>query len=98
MSVPGITFQLLDGRQAAAHEDELRALHAEVYADSLFADRFRVQRRQPGFVLAVARLGRTFALAELLVRASWRRRATAATWSATRPGCRCGRPPPGGGT
>ena len=109
MSVPGITFQLLDGRQAAAHEDELRALHAEVYADSLFADRFRVQRRQPGFVLAEARHGgylvgyasgmplrpstswwrdltaplpeeitaerpgRTFALAELLVRASWRR-------------------------
>ena len=57
MSVPGITFQLLDGRQAAAHEDELRALHAEVYADSLFADRFRVQRRQPGFVLAEARHG-----------------------------------------
>jgi ribosomal protein S18 acetylase RimI-like enzyme len=113
MSVPGITFQLLDGRQAAAHEDELRALHAEVYADSLFADRFRVQRRQPGFVLAEARHGgylvgyasgmplrpstswwrdlttplpeeitaerpgRTFALAELLVRASWRRQGIA---------------------
>jgi ribosomal protein S18 acetylase RimI-like enzyme len=59
MSVPGITFQLLDGRQAAAREDELRALHAEVYADDAarFAERFRVQRRQPGFVLAEARHG-----------------------------------------
>ena len=77
--------------------------------EALFADRFRVQRRQPGFVLAEARRGgfligyaagmplrtstswwrdlttplpddvtveypgRTFALVELLVRASWRR-------------------------
>ncbi len=114
MSAPGITFQLLDGPQAAAHADELQVLHAEVYADppddaKVFADRFRVQRRQPGFVLAEARHGgylvgyaagmplrpstswwrdlttplppdvtaehpgRTFALVELLVRASWRR-------------------------
>ena len=115
---PGITFQLLDGPQAAAHADELQVLHAEVYADppylraddaAMFADRFRVQRRQPGFVLAEARHGgylvgyaagmplrpstswwrdltaplpvdvitehpgRTFALVELVVRASWRR-------------------------
>jgi ribosomal protein S18 acetylase RimI-like enzyme len=114
---PEITFELLDGPQAAAHADELEALHAEVYADppyrsdddARFADRFRVQRRQPGFVLAEARHGgylvgyaagmplrpstswwknltaplpdeitaehpgRTFALTELLVRASWRR-------------------------
>jgi len=115
---PDITFQLLDGTQAAAHADELRALHAEVYADppyrraddaALFADRFGVQRRQPGFALAEARHGgylvgyasgmplrpstswwrslttsvpdevtaehpgRTFALIELAVRASWRR-------------------------
>jgi ribosomal protein S18 acetylase RimI-like enzyme len=115
---PGLAFQLLDGSQAAAHEEELRDLHAEVYADppyrrtedaALFAGRFRVQRRQPGFVLAEARNGgylvgygcgmplrpatswwrelttplpdevtaehpgRTFALAELVVRASWRR-------------------------
>jgi ribosomal protein S18 acetylase RimI-like enzyme len=115
---PEITFELLDGRQAAEHEAELRALHAEVYADppyrededaAEFARRFRVQRRQPGFVLAEARSGgylvgyaagmplrpstswwrdlttalpdevtaehpgRTFALADLLVRASWRR-------------------------
>jgi GNAT superfamily N-acetyltransferase len=93
-----------------------------VYADppyrraddaTLFADRFRVQRRQPGFVLAEARHGgylvgyaaglplrpstswwrdlttaapdeitaehpgRTFALADLLVRASWRRQGIA---------------------
>jgi len=61
-----MTFQLLGGRQAAAHADELQALHAEVYADppyrqqddaALFADRFRVQRRQPGFVLAEVRHG-----------------------------------------
>jgi GNAT superfamily N-acetyltransferase len=109
---------LLDGRQSAAHAAELQALHAEVYADppyrrsddaARFAGRFRVQCRQPGFVLAEARHGgylvgyaagmplrpstswwrdlttrlpdevtaehpgRTFALTELLVRASWRR-------------------------
>jgi GNAT superfamily N-acetyltransferase len=66
MAAPGITFQLLDGRQAAAHVDELQTLHAEVYAAppysrdgdaALFADRFRVQCRQPGFVLAEARHG-----------------------------------------
>jgi ribosomal protein S18 acetylase RimI-like enzyme len=113
----GLTFQLLDGAQAAAHEDDLRALHSEVYAAppyqrrddaGAFATRFRVQRRQPGFVLAEARHGgylvgyaagmplrpstswwrqlttplgdeittehpgRTFALTDLLVRASWR--------------------------
>lgn len=118
-----MTFQLLDGARAAAHTAELQALHAEVYADppyerddeALFADRFRVQRRQPGFVLAEARRGgfligyaagmplrpatswwrdlttllpddvtaeypgRTFALIELLVRASWRRQGIGAT-------------------
>ncbi len=124
MSTSGLTFQLLDGPQAAAQADELQALHAEVYADppyqrdqdaALFADRFRVQCRQPGFVLAEARHGgylvgyasgmplrpstswwrnlttplpeeitaehpgRTFALAELLVRASWRRQGIAQT-------------------
>ena len=124
VSAPGITFQLLDGPQAAAHADELQVLHAEVYADppygrtddaAVFADRFRVQRRQPGFVLAEARHGgylvgyasgmplrpstswwrdlttplpadvtaehpgRTFALVELLVRASWRRQGIAQT-------------------
>jgi GNAT superfamily N-acetyltransferase len=121
---PDITFQLLDGTLAAAHADELQVLHAEVYANppyarnddaALFADRFRVQRRQPGFVLAEARHGgylvgyaagmplrpstswwrglttplpgevtteypgRTFALVELLVRASWRRQGIATT-------------------
>jgi GNAT superfamily N-acetyltransferase len=115
---PEITFELLDGTQAAAHAEELQALHAEVYADppyrrgddaARFARRFLVQRRQPGFALAEARHGgylvgfaagmplrpstawwqelttplpdevtaehpgRTFALTELLVRASWRR-------------------------
>jgi ribosomal protein S18 acetylase RimI-like enzyme len=66
VSAPDITFELLDGRQAGAHADELQVLHAEVYADppygrtddaAVFADRFRVQRRQPGFVLAEARHG-----------------------------------------
>ena len=113
---PGITFELLDGTRAAAHADELRALHAEVCGrddDGSFAGRFRVLRRQPGFVLAEARHGgylvgyacgmplrpstswwrhltaplpdevttehpgRTFALVELLVRASWRRQGIA---------------------
>ena len=62
MVVPAteITFQLLDGAQAATDAAELQALHAEVYADEdagRFAGRFRVQRRQPGFVLAEARSG-----------------------------------------
>ena len=118
MPAPEITFELLDGGQAAGREAELRALHAEVYAAppyrrdedaAEFGRRFRVQRRQPGFVLAEARHGgylvgyaagmplrpstswwrdlttplpdevtaehpgRTFALADLLVRAAWRR-------------------------
>jgi ribosomal protein S18 acetylase RimI-like enzyme len=118
VDTPDITFQLLNGMQATADAAELQALHAEVYADppyrrnddaELFEDRFRVQRRQPGFVLAEARHGgylvgyaagmplrpstswwrdlttplpdeitaehpgRTFAVTELLVRASWRR-------------------------
>jgi ribosomal protein S18 acetylase RimI-like enzyme len=63
---PEITFELLDGWRAAEHEAELQALHAEVYAAppyrrqedaGEFAGRFRVQRRQPGFVLAEARHG-----------------------------------------
>jgi ribosomal protein S18 acetylase RimI-like enzyme len=63
---PGITFQLLDRQAAAAHVAELAALHAEVYASApyrqpedpaAFEERFRVQRRQPGFVLAEARSG-----------------------------------------
>jgi GNAT superfamily N-acetyltransferase len=70
MPSPGITFRLGSGTQAAEHEAELLALRAEVYADppyrsdggdddnaAVFADRFRVQRRQPGFVLAEARHG-----------------------------------------
>ena len=55
-----MTFRLLDGTQAAAHAEDLLALHAEVYGeqpDDGFARRFRVQRRQPGFVLAEARHG-----------------------------------------
>jgi ribosomal protein S18 acetylase RimI-like enzyme len=63
---PGIAFRLLDGTQAAEDTAELQELQAEVYADppyqrpdaaGQFAARFRVQRRQPGFVLAEARHG-----------------------------------------
>jgi ribosomal protein S18 acetylase RimI-like enzyme len=116
---PEITLELLDGRQAAGHADDLQALAAEVYADppyrqdarqaAQFAGRLKVLARQPGSALAEARHGeylvgyalghplrsstswwrhlttplppettaehpgRTFALAELLVRAAWRR-------------------------
>jgi GNAT superfamily N-acetyltransferase len=108
-----LTFRLLDGAQAAAHVDDVLALRAESCDDGSFPGRFRVARRQPGFVLAEARHGgylvgyafgmplrpstswwrrlttplpddvttehpgRTFALAELLVRASWRRQGIA---------------------
>jgi GNAT superfamily N-acetyltransferase len=66
VAAPEITFQLLVGTQAAEHEAELQALHAEVYAGppyrrdddaAAFADRLLVQRRQPGFALAEARHG-----------------------------------------
>jgi GNAT superfamily N-acetyltransferase len=119
---PGLVFRLLSGpevgEQAGEHADDFAGLHAEVYADppyrrsddaGVYPGRFRVQRRQPGFVLAEARTGgylvgyaagmplrpstswwrelttplpagvteehagRTFALVDLLVRASWRR-------------------------
>ena len=120
---PDVTFEVLDGAAAGAHADELQALYVEVYAEprgrdeeaARFASRFRVQRRQPGFVLAEARHGdylvgygcgmplrpatswwrelttplpddvtaehpgRTFALTDLLVRASWRRQGIGAT-------------------
>jgi ribosomal protein S18 acetylase RimI-like enzyme len=57
VSALGLTFQLLDGRQAVAHEEALTALHAEACEsarDSEFARRLGVWRRQPGFVLAGA--------------------------------------------
>jgi GNAT superfamily N-acetyltransferase len=61
VSTPGITFQLLDGSQAAGHADELSAVHREVYGEdgdgALLAGRFTVRWRQPGFVLAEARNG-----------------------------------------
>jgi ribosomal protein S18 acetylase RimI-like enzyme len=60
-----MTFELLDGRQAAELAADVQALHAEVYpasgsgqdAADGFAARLLVQRRQPGFALAVARSG-----------------------------------------
>lgn len=115
MSVPGVTFRLLDGEAAAEAAGDLLALHAEAYGqdggagDAELARRLRVRHRQPGFTLAEARHGgylvayasglplrpstswwkdlttplpadvtaefpgRTFALTELIVRASWRR-------------------------
>ncbi len=66
MPTANLAFQLLEGAQAAAHEDDLQALHAEVYAGppyqyrldpAEFGRRFRVQRRQPGFAMAEARHG-----------------------------------------
>lgn len=66
VSTIDIAFSLLDGQAAAEQAADLRALHAEVYADppyarrddaEVFAERFRVQRRQPGFVLAAAHHG-----------------------------------------
>lgn len=115
VSAPGVTFQLLEGRQAAGHTEELLALHAEVYGEASrdYGRQLGVWLRQPGFVLAEARHGgfpvgyacgmplrpstswwkdvtttlpasvttehpgRTFALTELAVRASWRRQGIA---------------------
>jgi GNAT superfamily N-acetyltransferase len=61
VSTAGVTFRLLDGGQAAAHADELRALHDEVYGqaedDALQARQFQVWRRQAGSALAEARHG-----------------------------------------
>lgn len=125
MPTPEITFRSLDGSEAARHADEFLALAAEIYADppyrctdeqiAGFGERFAVQCRQPGFVLAQARHGeylvgyafglplrpstswwrqlttplpadlttefpgRTFALADLAVRAPWRRQGIAST-------------------
>ena len=112
MTEPGLEFRLLDGRQAEQYESDLIALHTETADDDqkeLLRARFRVLRRQPGFVLATAwhggylvgyatglplrpstswwrdltttvpddltdeHPGRTFALIDLAVRASWRR-------------------------
>ncbi|MGO8958856.1 MAG: GNAT family N-acetyltransferase [Streptosporangiaceae bacterium] len=118
MAAPDLTFQLLNGTQAAVHAADVQDLQHEVYASlpygrtdaaALLTDRFQAQSRQPGFALAEARHGgylvgyaagmplrpatswwrylttplpdeitaehpgRTFALIELLVRASWRR-------------------------
>jgi GNAT superfamily N-acetyltransferase len=116
VAAPDMTLHRLDGRRAAAHGDELQAVHREVYGQAgheAFARQFRVWCRQQGFVLAEARHGgylvgfaagmplrpstswwkdlttplpaevttehpgRTFALTELLVRASWRRQGIA---------------------
>ena len=115
MSASDVSFQLLDGRKAAGFEDEVLALHAEVYGadEGDYPRRLRVWRRQSGFALATAwhgeylvgyacgmplrpstswwkdlttplpadvtdeHPGRTFALTDLAVRASWRRQGIA---------------------
>ena len=67
MPATHIALRTLNGDQAASHLDEYRALYTEVYAEppyewggdhaDLFAERFQVQRRQPGFGLVEARDG-----------------------------------------
>jgi GNAT superfamily N-acetyltransferase len=62
VSVPGITFRLLEGNGGATVDDaELLALRAEVCGDgapaATTARQLRVRRRQPGFVLTEARHG-----------------------------------------
>ena len=67
MPAPHIVLRALDGDQAATNLPEYRALYADVYAEppydwgddhaALFAERFQVQRRQPGFALVEARDG-----------------------------------------
>ena len=57
MSVPGVTFGLVDGRQAVGRQEDLLALAEESrYPDDLteFARQLGVWRRQPGFALAEA--------------------------------------------
>jgi GNAT superfamily N-acetyltransferase len=119
VAAPDLSVELADPDWAAEHSGDCAALHAEVYAappydeDAAGGARFdrllAVQRRQPGFGVAVARSGgyliglafgaplrpstswwrglttalpadvttehpgRTFAVADLLVRAAWRR-------------------------
>jgi ribosomal protein S18 acetylase RimI-like enzyme len=53
----GLEFRLLDGRQAEPYESDLVALLVALSDDDekgSFVARFRVLRRQPGFVLATA--------------------------------------------
>lgn len=57
-SAPGVTLELLDGRQAAEREADLVALHDEAADDDPdFPRRLAVWRRQPGFALAEASHG-----------------------------------------
>lgn len=62
MPAAEISFDRLDGHEAAAHSAELQSLHEDVYVDPAafgddFAKRFRVHIRQPGFALVAARSG-----------------------------------------
>jgi GNAT superfamily N-acetyltransferase len=64
---PAVSFERLDGDQAAAIVDGLSGLYREVYAEPpyewdeepavLFGERFAEQRRAPGFALVAARVG-----------------------------------------
>lgn len=65
MPAAEVSFDLLDGTQAAELTEDLAALHAEVCSglaspdgdSARVARRFRTQCRQPGFVFAAARSG-----------------------------------------
>lgn len=58
MSVPGVTFGLVDGRQASEWEEDLLTVAGESNRPGAdlteFARQLRVWRRQPGFALAEA--------------------------------------------
>jgi GNAT superfamily N-acetyltransferase len=128
VTTPDLAFDLLDGKQVTADLADYLPVHAEVYGEpphhwdaereAWYQQRFAVQRRQPGFVLATARhggflvgyafglplrpstdwwkgltvplsdeltteySGRSFALADLLVRAAWRRQGIGAALGA----------------
>ena len=86
MAEPGITVCLLDGPAAAEYAAEFQELHAQVRAEPPFA------HGDAGG----SRSGSEYSAASPA--SSSPRPATAATWSVTRPECRCARPPPGGGT
>lgn len=67
MTPGSVTYHQLDSSQALAHLDEPRDLYTDVYAEppyewgqehaDLFAERFHVQARQPGFALVESRHG-----------------------------------------
>lgn len=65
MPTSPVTFGSLDGQAAMECENDVLAVHADIYGDpdggpedrDAFPRQFRVWRRQPGFALAVAHSG-----------------------------------------